>query len=100
MLEIPKERYYNVHVPEIDRHMIRIRSATHTSGVKLPKVHCKDKGVNPNVKPEKQAVYQASKSSQSHVPIEPKVQSQVKPRIGQGQGLSKRIISYNFPNTS
>ena len=37
--------------------------------VKLPEVHGTDKSVNPNLKPEKQAVKQARKPSESHGPL-------------------------------
>ena len=56
MTEILKERYYNIYVLEILKYMIETTSATQACGVKLPEVHGTDKVVNPNLKPEKQAV--------------------------------------------
>ena len=56
MLEIPKEKYYNLHVPAIGKYMIQTRSATQLSGVRLPEMHGKDKGINSNLIPVKQAV--------------------------------------------
>ena len=70
MLEIVKEGYNNIHVPEIEKYMIQTRSATQPSRVKMPEVHGTDKDVNPNLIPQKQAVKQASKPCESHAPRE------------------------------
>ena len=44
--------------------MIQTRSATQVCGLKLLEVHGTDKGVNPNLRPEEQAMKQASKPGQ------------------------------------
>ena len=45
--------YYNIHEAEKERYFSQIRFQTKTSGTVLPKVHGVDKGVDPNLWPEK-----------------------------------------------
>ena len=57
---ILKDRYYNV--GSDNKYLIQMHSQAKVSGVKLPEVHGVDKGVNPNIKPERQ-VLKSPKSS-------------------------------------
>ena len=50
MQAILKDRYYNIGMDS--RYLIQMWSQA--SGIKLPEVHRVDKGVDPNVKPERQ----------------------------------------------
>ena len=61
-----------------------MRCQDKTSGTILPKEHHIDKGVDPNVRPEKQIIKPVVKP-QSHVPTESTDQYYVKPRLGQGR---------------
>ena len=51
MKVILKDRYYNIRNDSI--YLIQMCSQATASGIKLPKVHGVDKGVNPNIKPER-----------------------------------------------
>ena len=63
----------------------------------MPKVHGKDKGVYPNLKPEKQVVEPLGTPVQLHVPTEAKGHSNVQPGIGQGGAGIKRKILQRVP---
>ena len=52
MQAILKDRYYNV--GNYSKYMIQTCSQTKASGVKLSQVHHVDKGINLDIKPEKQ----------------------------------------------
>ena len=43
MLNILKEMYYLIHVPEIEKYIIQTRTANEASRVKLPDVHGREK---------------------------------------------------------
>ena len=49
-----------------------MKSQTKTSGTVLPKLHGIDKGVDPNLRPEKQEIKPLSTLLQSHAPTESK----------------------------
>ena len=75
---------------------MKARSQAITSDTILPKVHGVDKGVDLNVKPEKQIIKPLVTPVQSHVSTESKDQYHVTPRIGQGRADIKKII-IRFP---
>ena len=52
MQVILKDRYYNVRSD--NSYIIQTCSQAKASGVKLPEVHNVDKGINPDIKPERQ----------------------------------------------
>ena len=52
MKEIFKDRYYNM--GNESRYLVQTHSQAKDSGIKIPEVHGVDKGINPNIKPEKQ----------------------------------------------
>ena len=45
-----------MHVSKREKDMTQPRSAAQDTGVKRPEVHCREKGVNPNLKPQKDTV--------------------------------------------
>ena len=49
-------RYYNIDEREQGKYLVQTRSQTKTSGIILPEVHGIDKGIDPNVRPEKQII--------------------------------------------
>ena len=61
-------------------------------------MHGVDKGVDPNIKPEKQMIKPLVTQVQSHVPTESKDQYHAKPRIGQGRiGIKKKMLRFPMP---
>ena len=52
MQAILKDRYYNI--GSGNKYLIQMCSQAKASAVKLPEVHGIDKGVDPNIKPERQ----------------------------------------------
>ena len=52
MQAILKDSYYNIGIDI--KYLIQMHSQAKASGVKLPEVHGVDKGVDPNIKPERQ----------------------------------------------
>ena len=69
MQEVPHARYYNICKNEWKRYLIQTRPKAKTSGTVLPKVYGVDKGVNPNLQPEKQII-RLVVAPQSHVSTE------------------------------
>ena len=53
MKAILKERYYNI--GSESRYLVQTHSQAKDSGIKLPEVHGVNKGINPDIKPERQA---------------------------------------------
>ena len=51
MKAILKDRYYNV--GNDSKYLIQTHSQTKASGIKLSEVHSVDKGINPDIKPER-----------------------------------------------
>ena len=60
-----------------DKYLIQRQSQAKSSGIKLPEVHGVEKGLNPNLRPEKQHAF-------------PKQGNLERPHIGQGRAGSKR----------
>ena len=54
-------RYYKIRDKEQSKYSVQTRSQTKTSGITLPEVHAIDKGINPNVRPEKQVIKPVTK---------------------------------------
>ena len=54
MQEVLYARYYTIHENEEKKYLIQTRYQAKNSGTFVLKVHCIDKGVDPNVRPEKQ----------------------------------------------
>ena len=54
MKAILKDRYYNV--GNESRYLVQTCSQAKDKGIKLPEVHSVDKGINPDIKPERQVL--------------------------------------------
>ena len=54
MKAILKERYYNI--GNESRYLVQTHSQAKDSGIKLPEVHGINNGINPYIKPERQAL--------------------------------------------
>ena len=67
--------YYNIGEREQGKYLVQTRSQTKSSGIMLPEVHGIDKGIDPNIRLEKQVIKPA-------ISPEAKDISQVKPRLG------------------
>ena len=66
MKVILKDRYYNI--GNDSRYLIQTHSQARTSGIRLPKVHGVDEGVNPNIKPERLVQKSQNPAIQSNEP--------------------------------
>ena len=78
--------------------LLKMASHAKTNGTVLPKVHGIDKGVDSNVKPNKQIMKPLVTTVQSHVPTESKDQYCVKPRLGQGRtSIKKKMLRFHIP---
>ena len=98
--EVLQVKYYNIHENEQKRYLFEMRSQAKTIETVLPKVHAIDKGVDPNVRPEKVIIMPVVTSVQSHVPTESTDQCHVKPRLGQGRaGIKKKMVRLSMPQT-
>ena len=76
MQAILKDRYYNT--GSDNRYLLQMRSQGKASGVKLPEVHGVDKGINPDIKPERQILKSQNPAN--------------KPKLGQGrEGLRREM---------
>ena len=56
MQNVLQTRYYNIGEREKGKSLVQTRSQTNTSGIILPEVHGIDRGVDPNIRVEKQAI--------------------------------------------
>ena len=72
MKTILKDRYYNT--GNDSKYLIQTHSQAKASRIKLPEVHGVDKGVNPNIKPERQVQKSSNPAMQPN-----------KPRLEQGR---------------
>ena len=61
--------FYNIHENKQKKYLIQTRSQAKTSGTVLPKAHDIDKGVDPNIKPEKQII-KPLVAPKLHIPTE------------------------------
>ena len=56
MQKVLHTKYYNINKKEQGKYLVQTRSQAKTSGTLLPKAHSTDKGIDPNVRPEKQVI--------------------------------------------
>ena len=56
MQNILQSRYYNISEREEGKYLVQTRSQAKSSGITLPEVHGIDKGIDPNIRPEKQVI--------------------------------------------
>ena len=80
MQAILKDRYYNI--VSDNKYLIQMHSQAKADEVRLPEVDSVDKGVDPNIKPERQVLKSPNPAIQSN-----------KPKIGQGREGLRREIS-------
>ena len=77
MQNLLQPKYYNIGERKEGKYLVQTRSQAKSSGITLPEVHGVDKGINPNIRPEKQVIKAIISSEKESV-------SQIKPRVGQG----------------
>ena len=75
---ILQTRYYDISEREQGKYLIQTRMQAKSSGITLPKVHSIDKGIDPNIRLEKQLIKPEITSDARGI-------SQVKPRLVQGR---------------
>ena len=84
-------RYYNIGEREQGKCLVQTRSQNKTSGIILPEVHGIHKGIDPNIRLEKQVIKPV---------ISPEVKgiSHVKPRLAQGRPGNKKHLNFLCSN--
>ena len=78
MQSILQSRHYNIGEGIEEKYLVETRLQAKSSGIILPEVQCIDKGIDPNIRPEKQII-------KPIVSSEAKGVTQIKPRLGQGR---------------
>ena len=56
MQNILQSRYYNIGEREEGKYLVQTRSQAKNSSITLPEVHSIGKGIDPNIRPEKQVI--------------------------------------------
>ena len=56
MQNVLHSSYYNIGERREGKYLVQTRSQAKPSGITLPKVHGVDKGIDPNIQPEKQVI--------------------------------------------
>ena len=87
MQAILKDRYYNV--GRDNKYLIQMLSQAKASGIKLPEIHVVDKGVGPNIKPERQMLKPMDLTTQ--------INPQRKPRLEQYRADPRREMGVPIP---
>ena len=82
MQNMLQSRYYSISEKEQGKYLAQTRSQTKSSGIILPEIHGIDRGIDPNISPEKQVIKPIISSEAKGI-------SQVKPRSGQGRAVIK-----------
>ena len=90
MQAVLKDRYYNV--GSDNKYLIQMHSQAKASEVKLPEVHGVVKGLDPNMKPERQIIKSANLTTQ--------LNPQRKPRLGQGRDRSWKKIKCPYTSAN
>ena len=76
MKAILKDRYYNI--GNMSRYLVQTHSQSKDRGIKLPEIHSVNKGINPDIKPERQVLKSQNSAN--------------KPKLGQGrEGLRREM---------
>ena len=93
MRNILHDSYYNIrNVRMEDKYLVQTRSQPKSSGINLPEVHGVDKGINPQVRPETQALKPLIVSPEGKTP------TWKKPRLGQGRAGLRRKVKVVTPS--
>ena len=56
MQNILQSKYYNIVEKEEGKYLVQMRSQAKSSGITLPDIHGVDKGIDPNIRLEKQVI--------------------------------------------
>ena len=83
MQNILQFRYYYIGEREEGKYLVQMRSQAKSSGITLPDVHGLDKGIDPNIRPERQVIKPIISSEAKSVP-------QIKPRLSQDRAGIKK----------
>ena len=78
MQNILQSRYYNRGKEREGKYLVQTRLQAESSGISLSEVHGIGKGLDPNIRSEKQVI-------KPIIALEVKGLSQIKPRLGQGR---------------
>ena len=78
MQGILQPRYYNIGASKVGKYLVQPRVQAKSSGIKLPEVHGVEKGLDPNILPEKQTMKPIAVAKAKEA-------SQIKPGLGQGR---------------
>ena len=78
MQNVLESRYYNIGEREEGKYLVQTRSQAKSSGITLPEVHGVDRGIDPNIRLEKQVM-------KPIITSKAKGTSQIRPRLGQGK---------------
>ena len=78
MQNILHSRYYNINERKEGKYLVQAKLQARSSGITVPEVHGVDKGIDPNILLEKQAIKPIISS-------EIKGASQIKPRLDHGR---------------
>ena len=93
MQNVLQTRYYNIDEQEEGKYLVQTRSQAKTSSIISPEVQSMDKGIDPNIRLEKQ-VTKPVVTPKTHILPEAKNISYIKQRLGQGRtGIKK----FKFP---
>ena len=78
MQNVLLSRYYIINERKEGKYLVQTRLQAKSSGITLPELHAVDKGLDPNILPEKQVMKPIISSEVKGV-------TQNKPRLGQGR---------------
>ena len=95
MQNVLQTRFYSTGEREQGKHLVQTRSEAKSSGIILAEVHGIDKGIDPNIRIEKQAIKPVT-TPQMHILPEAKNIPHIKPGICQGRAGIKRKM-FKFP---
>ena len=89
MQNVLQTRYYNINEREQGKYLVQTRLQAKSSGITLLEVHVIDKGIDPNIRLEKQVIKPIITSEAMSI-------SQVKPRSHQGRaGIKQNKLKFS-----
>ena len=77
-----------INLPRKDKYLVQTRSQVRSSGIRLPEIHCVNKGLDPQIQPGKQKSF-PTQTINKGMPTHPFP----KPRIGQGRAGRRRKVN-------
>ena len=84
MQNVLQSRYYNINERKDGKYLVQTRSQAKSNGITLLEVHVVDRGIDPNIQPEKQVI-------KPIISFEVKGVTQSKPRLCQDRAGIKQI---------